>query len=54
MTGQDTDSVQHSNGLERVTSPMQKFTMSQVTTGLLVTVIGLAIVFGVPFLLFSP
>ncbi len=33
---------------------MQEFTMSQVTTGLLVTLIGVAIVFGVPLLLFSP
>ncbi|GAA0243979.1 hypothetical protein ACFFQF_03625 [Haladaptatus pallidirubidus] len=40
--------------VERVTSPMQKFTMSQVTTGLLVTVVGLAVVFGIPLLLFSP
>ncbi|WP_266076067.1 DUF7550 family protein [Haladaptatus caseinilyticus] len=51
MTGQDTDPVQHSNGMERVTSPMQEFSMSQVTTGLVVTVIGLAVVFGVPLLL---
>jgi hypothetical protein len=35
----------------RVTSPMQQFGMSQVTTGLLVLVVGLAVVFGVPFLL---
>ncbi|WP_458185522.1 DUF7550 family protein [Haladaptatus sp. NG-WS-4] len=38
--------------IERVTAPQQDFTMSQVTTGLLVFVVGLAITFGVPFLLF--
>ncbi|SIQ90662.1 hypothetical protein SAMN05421858_0767 [Haladaptatus litoreus] len=37
--------------IERVTSPMQEFSMSQVTTGMLVTVIGLAVVFGIPLLL---
>ncbi|MFB6293566.1 MAG: hypothetical protein ABEH60_04830 [Halonotius sp.] len=32
----------------RVTSPMQSFTSQQVTTGLLVLLAGLAVVFGLP------
>lgn len=48
---EDTDPVQHADGLTRLTSPMQEFTMSQVTTGLVVFVIGVAVVFGVPLLL---
>ncbi|WP_336359118.1 DUF7550 family protein [Haladaptatus sp. ZSTT2] len=35
----------------RVTSPMQEFSMGQVTTGLIVTIIGLAVVFGLAFAL---
>ncbi|WP_449271645.1 DUF7550 family protein, partial [Haloferax profundi] len=35
----------------RVTSPMQEFTMGQVTTGVLVLVVGLAVTFGLPLLL---
>ncbi|WP_411962956.1 hypothetical protein [Haloferax sp. YSMS24] len=35
----------------RVTSPMQEFTMGQVTTGILVFVVGLAVTFGLPLLL---
>ncbi|MFB6250148.1 MAG: hypothetical protein ABEI27_00425 [Halobellus sp.] len=41
----------HGDDDGRVTSPMQDFGMSQVTTGLLVLVVGLAIAFGVPLLL---
>lgn len=36
---------------ERVTSPMQEFTMGQVTTGAVVLLVGLAVTFGIPFLL---
>lgn len=35
----------------RVTSPMQSFTMGQVGVGLLIMLIGLVVVFGLPFLL---
>ena len=35
----------------RVTSPMQDFGMSQVTTGLVVLAVGLVVAFGVPLLL---
>jgi hypothetical protein len=35
---------------ERVTSPMQEFTSSQVGIGLAVLVVGLVVVFGIPFL----
>jgi hypothetical protein len=35
----------------RVTSPMQEFGSSQVTTGFVVLVIGLVVVFGIPLLL---
>mgnify|MGYP000008808076 CR=1 FL=1 len=35
----------------RVTSPMQDFSMSQVTTGLLVFVVGLVVTFGIPLAL---
>ena len=42
----------HGNGDEgRVTSPMQAFGSSQVTTGLVVLGIGLVVVFGIPLLL---
>lgn len=34
----------------RVTSPMQEFTTGQVTAGLVVLLVGLAVVFGVPLL----
>ena len=48
------DDEHHPHGDEeegRVTSPMQDFGMSQVTTGLLVLVVGLAVAFGAPLLL---
>ncbi|ELY27566.1 hypothetical protein C498_13524 [Haloferax volcanii DS2] len=35
----------------RVTSPMQEFSMSQVTTGVLVFVVGLVVTFGIPLAL---
>ena len=35
----------------RVTSPMQRYDSGQVTVGIVVLVIGLAVVFGVPLLL---
>ena len=35
----------------RVTSPMQEFGSSQVTTGFVVLVVGLVVVFGIPLLL---
>ena len=35
----------------RVTSPMQSFESSQVTTGVVVFVVGLVVVFGIPLLL---
>ena len=35
----------------RVTSPMQEFESSQVTTGFVVLVVGLVVVFGIPLLL---
>ncbi|MFC6732450.1 hypothetical protein [Haladaptatus sp. DYSN1] len=35
----------------RVTSPMQEFTMGQVTTGFIVTLIGVALVFGLAFVM---
>ncbi|WP_410765149.1 hypothetical protein [Haloferax sp. DFSO60] len=43
----------HDHGDEdgRVTSPMQDFTMSQVTTGIVIFVIGVAVTFGLPLLL---
>jgi hypothetical protein len=42
----------HGNADEgRVTSPMQGFGSSQVTTGLVVLGIGLVVVFGIPLLL---
>jgi len=37
-------------GLDRVTSPMQDFSMSQVGIGLAVLVVGLAVAFAVPLL----
>jgi hypothetical protein len=35
----------------RVTSPMQEFGSGQVTTGFVVLVVGLVVVFGIPLLL---
>ncbi|MFB6090852.1 MAG: hypothetical protein ABEJ97_07305 [Halobellus sp.] len=47
----DHDDHGHDDGDDgRVTSPMQDFGMSQVTTGLLVLVVGLVVVFGIPLL----
>ncbi|SFF99913.1 hypothetical protein SAMN04488063_1083 [Halopelagius inordinatus] len=45
--------AEHDEGeqIGRTTSPMQTFSMGQVTTGLLVLAVGLAVVFGVPLLL---
>jgi hypothetical protein len=36
---------------ERVTSPMQAFTTSQVTTGTVIALLGLVVTFGLPFFL---
>ncbi|WP_396613127.1 hypothetical protein ACH9L7_07650 [Haloferax sp. S1W] len=48
----DHDNHDHESDDEgRVTSPMQDFTMGQVTTGFIVLVVGVALTFGVPFLL---
>jgi len=45
------DHGHHDDGDEgRVTSPMQDFGTSQVTTGLVVLVVGLVVVFGIPLL----
>ena len=43
----------HGDGSDegRVTSPMQEFGSSQVTTGFVVLVVGLVVVFGIPLLL---
>ncbi|MGB9958017.1 MULTISPECIES: DUF7550 family protein [Haloferax] len=41
----------HADEDARVTSPMQEFSMSQVTTGILVLVVGLVVVFGLPLAL---
>ena len=41
----------HDEEPERVTSPMQAYTTSQVTIGFLVLLVGLAVTFGVPLLL---
>jgi hypothetical protein len=38
------------SGAERVTSPMQPFTRQQATTGGLILIAGLAVVFGLPLL----
>jgi len=55
MTDHDDHGHDDSHGSElvdvRVTSPMEEFGMSRVTTGLLVLVVGLAVVFGVPLFL---
>lgn len=42
---------EHTEELERVTSPMQAYTTSQVTIGFLVLLVGLVVTFGVPLLL---
>jgi hypothetical protein len=48
----DHDHEHHEGEQEgRVTSPMQEFTMGQVTTGFLVLVIGLVITFGLPLVI---
>ena len=55
----DTHAEDHDDGHDheehgdegRVTSPMQAFESSQVTTGFVVLVIGLVVVFGIPLLL---
>ncbi|ELZ85638.1 hypothetical protein C453_07473 [Haloferax elongans ATCC BAA-1513] len=48
----DHDHDDHESGEEgRVTSPMQDFTMGQVTTGFIVLVVGVAVTFGLPFIL---
>jgi hypothetical protein len=45
----DHDDHQSDDG-GRVTAPMQDFSMGQVTTGLVVLAVGLAVVFGLPLL----
>mgnify|MGYP005851341989 CR=1 FL=1 len=40
----------HEESAERVTSPMQPFTRQQATTGGLILLAGLAVVFGLPLL----
>lgn len=51
MTDHDDTSHGHDvEGLDRVTSPMQEFTMSQVGIGFAVMVVGVLIAFVVPFL----
>ncbi|WP_338728368.1 hypothetical protein [Haladaptatus sp. DJG-WS-42] len=48
----DGDHDHHEGEVEgRVTSPMQEFSMGQVTTGFIITLIGLAVVFGLAFAL---
>ncbi|WP_227355098.1 DUF7550 family protein [Haladaptatus salinisoli] len=49
MSGHEYDAEER----DRVTAPQQDFTMSQVTTGFVILVVGLAITFGVPLLLFG-
>jgi len=39
------------NDQMRITSPMQPFGMSAVTTGVIITIIGIGIIFGIPLLL---
>jgi hypothetical protein len=47
----DHDHDDHESGdEERVTSPMQEFSTSQVGVGLAVLVVGLVVVFGIPLL----
>ncbi|AFK18761.2 MULTISPECIES: DUF7550 family protein [Haloferax] len=48
----DHDHDDHQSGEDgRVTSPMQDFSMGQVTTGVLVLAVGLAVTFGLPLIL---
>lgn len=47
----DHDHGDHESGEdERVTSPMQSFSTSQVGIGLVILVVGLVVVFGLPLL----
>ena len=41
----------HSSDPGRVTAPMQQFSSGKAMTGFVVLVVGLAVVFGLPFLL---
>ncbi|WP_169317798.1 DUF7550 family protein [Haloferax mucosum] len=41
----------HADESGRVTSPMQEFSMGQVTTGIVVLAVGLAVTFGLPLFL---
>jgi len=45
-----TDHGHDVEGLDRVTSPMQEFSMSQVGIGFAVLAVGLAVAFAVPLL----
>lgn len=45
------EDAHHSSDPGRVTSPMQEFSMGQVTTGFVVLLVGLVVVFGLPLLL---
>jgi hypothetical protein len=45
-----TDHGHDVEGLDRITSPMQEFSMSQVGIGLAVFVVGLAVAFAVPLI----
>jgi hypothetical protein len=45
------DRHEESDGEGRVTSPMQAFESSQVTTGFVVLVVGLVVTFAIPLLL---
>jgi ABC-type nickel/cobalt efflux system permease component RcnA len=50
--GHGDDHADHEGAGEgRITSPMQEFGSSQVTTGFVVLVVGLVVVFGIPLLL---
>ncbi|ELZ26755.1 hypothetical protein C474_18980 [Halogeometricum pallidum JCM 14848] len=41
----------HSSDPGRVTAPMQEFSAGKAATGFVVLVVGLAVIFGLPFLL---
>lgn len=45
-----TDHGHDVEGLDRVTSPMQEFTMSQVGVGFAVLAVGLVVAFAIPLL----
>jgi hypothetical protein len=45
------DDAHHSSDPGRVTSPMQEFSTGKAATGFVVLVVGLLVVFGLPFLL---